>query len=528
MSINLADKTASSEQKYTVFERFAWWVNVLSMCSGIIFIIVPIIIAPVAPTWSALIFVGFSVICKVLDTVLNTNFIWMKDVKVTEDPYHPKFQFSAYVMGAVGTGLFATFLDKKSLFYHLLIFYGMSLGVSWWLGLALSMVYVVGNIFGRFISLSKQAKHFFGKDKAFVIKMRRYTKSKRYISWGRGLGYSKSLLGYLRTVIPVFVVLVLPFDESSFLMLKHFNLLNLNYDLIGVFIFIVYAFIALTQCYENYLFTKLWYEDKKDDQDEEAQETEETRGNKQEAIQAIALDLSKNLCVLMLSGCAVGFMTVICPLIFGINIIETSLFGAVLGKLGSALTGGALAANSVISGTIGSVLIGVILSCIISGIVLKIRGRNVSQRPKSDLQNPESALQIFVVIISNITQFFGLFSALIIFAKLVFPLCTFPVYWPIYLAVTVIAMLDTVAGLVNASRSIQNQKAQKAQNEDTGNVNAGIVNLEGCAPVPSAKITPTERRVPYQEKEEDLSISNRSVSSKLRDHLPTEEMFSSI
>ena len=145
MSRNLVDKTASSGQRYTAFEGFSWWANVLSMCSGLIFIIVPIIIAPVAPTWSALVFVGFSVICKVLDTVLNTNLIWMRDVKATKDKYHPKCKFSAYFMGAMGTGLFATFLDKKSLFYHLLIFYGMSLGVSWWLGLALSMVYVVGN-----------------------------------------------------------------------------------------------------------------------------------------------------------------------------------------------------------------------------------------------------------------------------------------------------------------------------------------------------------------------------------------------
>ena len=338
--------------------------------------------------------------------------------------------------------------------------------------------------------------------------MRRCTKSKRYTYWGRGLGYSKSLLGYLRTVIPVFVVLILPFDESGFLMLKHFNLLNLNYDLIGVLIFIVYALIALTQCYENYLFTKLWYEDKKDDQDEEAQETDATRKNKREAIQPIALDLLKNSSVLILSGCAVGFVTVICPLIFGINIIETSLFGAILGKLGSALTGGALAAYSVISGTIGSMLIGVILSCIISGIILKIRGQDVPQHPESDSQNPELDLQIFVVIISNITQFFGLFSALIIFAKLVFPLCTFPVYWPIYLAVTVIAMLDTVASLVNASRSIQNQKAQGHQKE-------GVVvfNSRGGAQVPSAGIPhPQQAVTPLAHKKYNCSDGRQDCS----------------
>jgi hypothetical protein len=509
MSRNLVDKTAPSGQGYTAFEGFAWWVNVLSMCSGIIFIIVPIIIASVAPTWSALVFVGFSVICKVLDTVLNTNLIWMRDVKAIKNKYHPKYKFAAYFMGAMGTGLFATFLDKKSLFYHLLIFYGMSLGLSWWLGLALSMVYVVGNTFGRLKSLTSQAKRLFGDMKklsgfqqACVRKMIRCTKSKRYIYWGRSLGYSKTLLGYLKTVIPVFVVLVLPFDESGFLMLKHFNLLNLNYDLIGVFIFAVYALIALTQCYENYLFTKLWYEGTTDDQDEEEEEeTEETLKNKREEIKKIALDLSKNLCVLIFSGCAVGFMTVICPLIFGINIIETSLLGAILGKLGSALTGGALAANSVISGIIGSVLIGVILSSIISGIVLKIRGQNVPQRPESDLQ-------IFVVIISNITQFFGLFATLIIFAKLVFPLCAFPVYWPIYLAVTVIAMLDTVAGLVNASRSIQNQKAQGHQKE-----NVVVCNDTSIS---SAEIQPSKQKgMPPVHRKKDCS-DDKMPSSDLR------------
>ena len=470
------------------FETFAFWTNMVGLISSVIFIVVPLYVAASAPGVGLILFTAFSILCKLGEKILSANFLWNNSKQNQKDLSQNSESTQAskkaidskqsdqspldvrecltllfYIVASFGSGVFAAFLDKKSYFFNLLLFCGFGQVFSWVLGLTIACIFVSSNILKASKGLDKEIeserlKSIRSQGFSFFKQLNDFVTHEYYNISARWINYLKIFINYLKTVVPVFVLLALPSQLDQFILMKSFG--SFHYDAVGLVIFVLYALIAGAQVYENYLYTHVWFgeADQSEHNDASCQQGS-TLVHTQSVEQGVWFQLLVKFRKICFYAVGLGLSA---ALLLKCNIPFISdqvwpFLSLVFGKLGQAITGRAFMVDSPICIILG---LGFVAVVCVTAYLLVQNECTTDQKASDYVQNKDS----FIVIISTLVQFFSVFTGLIIFAHLLIPTITIMTHWYIYVGIVVIALCDISETTTNASKSINADMQRAAEN----------------------------------------------------------------